>query len=93
MPPDDPNNTVNAYRRTFEVPKHWSGRRVLLTFDGVNSFFQLWVNGERVGVGKDSRTPVEFDITSFSSPARICWRWKTSAGLMASFWSARISGV
>ena len=26
-----------------------SGRRVLITFDGVNSFFYLWVNGQKVG--------------------------------------------
>ena len=65
VPGDDPNNTVNAYRRTFEVPKAWAGRRVLLTFDGVNSFFDLWINGEKVGMGKDSRTPVEFDITKY----------------------------
>lgn len=63
--PDDPNNTVNSYRCTFAVPKEWSGRRVLLTFDGVNSFFYLWINGKKVGFGKDSRTPVEFDITKY----------------------------
>ena len=68
VPGDDPNNSVNAYRRTFEVPKAWDGRRVLLTFDGVNSFFDLWINGRKVGMGKDSRTPVEFDITKFIQP-------------------------
>jgi len=70
VPEDDPNNTVNSYRREFEVPQDWKGRRVLLTFDGVNSFFQLWVNGEKVGLGKDSRTPVEFDITAFVKPGK-----------------------
>ena len=70
VPEDDPNNTVNSYRREFEVPQDWNGRRILLTFDGVNSFFQLWVNGEKVGLGKDSRTPVEFDITKFVKPGR-----------------------
>ena len=65
VPSNDPNNTVNAYRRTFTVPKDWDGRRVLITFDGVNSFFYLWINGEKVGMGKDSRTPVEFDITRY----------------------------
>jgi beta-galactosidase len=65
VPDDDPNNTVNAYRRTMTLPPEWAGRRVLLTFDGVNSFFYLWVNGQKVGLGKDSRTPVEFDITSY----------------------------
>ncbi|MBI5387335.1 MAG: DUF4981 domain-containing protein [Verrucomicrobia bacterium] len=63
VPPDDPNNTVNSYRRTFTVPKDWVGQRVFVTFDGVNSFFYLWVNGQKVGLGKDARTPVEFDIT------------------------------
>jgi len=59
----DPNNSVNSYRRTFQIPKNWEGRRVFLAFDGVNSFFTLYVNGEKVGFGKDSRTPVEFDIS------------------------------
>ncbi len=68
VPEDDPNNTVNSYRHTFTVPRDWAGRRVLLTFDGVNSCFYLWVNGQKVGLGKDSRTPVEFDVTPYLKP-------------------------
>jgi beta-galactosidase len=68
VPEDDPNNTVNSYRRKFTVPGDWAARRVLLTFDGVNSFFYLWINGQKVGLGKDSRTPVEFDITPYLRP-------------------------
>jgi len=68
IPVDEPNNTINAYRRTFSVPKEWSGQHVFLTFDGVNSFFFLWINGQKVGFGKDSRTPVEFDLTKFLVP-------------------------
>ncbi len=68
VPEDDPNNTVNSYRRTFSVPNEWAGRPVFLTFDGVNSFFFLWINGQKVGLGKDSRTPVEFNITKFLQP-------------------------
>ena len=70
VPPDDPNNTVNSYRHAFELPADWNGRRVLITFDGVNSFFYLWVNGQKVGMGKDSRTPVEFDLTKYLKPGR-----------------------
>src|SRR5262249_55228057 len=65
---DDTNNTLNSYRHVFSVPKEWAGRRVLMTFDGVNSFFYLWINGQKVGLGKDSRTPVEFDITKYLQP-------------------------
>jgi beta-galactosidase len=97
VPAHDPNNTVNAYRHIFEIPKSWAGRRVLLTFDGVNSFFQLWVNGERVGVGKDSRTPVEFDITKFLQPGKNLlavenFRWTDGTFLECQdFW--RLSGI
>ena len=70
VPGDDLNNSVNAYRRSFEVPGDWANRRIFLTFDGVNSFFDLWINGQKVGMGKDSRTPVEFDITKFLKPGK-----------------------
>ncbi|HEY9175553.1 MAG TPA: glycoside hydrolase family 2 TIM barrel-domain containing protein [Verrucomicrobiae bacterium] len=97
VPEDDPNNTVNSYRRTFSVPKEWSGRRVLITFDGVNSFFYLWINGQKVGMGKDSRTPVEFDITSFLKPGENLlavenFRWCDGSYLEdQDFW--RMSGI
>lgn len=97
VPPEDPNNTVNSYRRVFEVPRDWQGRRVFVTFDGVNSCFQLWVNGERVGVGKDSRTPVEFDITRLVRPgsnqiAVENFRWSDGSYLEdQDFW--RLSGI
>lgn len=35
-------NPVGSYRREFEVPQNWNGRRLFLTFDGVDSgFFPL----------------------------------------------------
>lgn len=60
--PDELNH-VSAYRRTFTVPAEWSGREIFLTFEGVNSFFYLWLNGQPLGFSKDSRTPATFRIT------------------------------
>jgi beta-galactosidase len=57
------NNPVSSYRKTFTLPADWDGRDVMLTFDGVNSFFYLWVNGEKLGFSKDSRTPATFRLT------------------------------
>ena len=97
VPEDDPNNTVNSYRRSFNVPAEWSGRRTLVTFDGVNSMFYLWVNGQKVGMGKDSRTPVEFDITPYLQPgdnvlAVENFRWCDGSYLEdQDFW--RMSGI
>jgi beta-galactosidase len=65
IPEDNPNNTIGSYRRRFTVPKSWTDRPVFITFDGVYSFFYLWVNGEKVGLSKESRSPAEFDITKY----------------------------
>lgn len=58
-------NPVGSYRRDFKVPSSWDGSDVFLKFDGVDSFFYLWVNGEYVGFSKDSRSPAEFNVTEF----------------------------
>ncbi|MDY5954763.1 MAG: glycoside hydrolase family 2 TIM barrel-domain containing protein [Kiritimatiellia bacterium] len=63
VPADNPFNSVSAYRRTFRIPDSWQGKEVYLNFDGVNSFFYLWVNGKKLGFAKDSRTCAEFNIT------------------------------
>jgi beta-galactosidase len=56
-------NPVGSYRRTFEIPDAWRKRRTILHFAGVDSAFNVWVNGQFVGYSEDSRTPSEFDIT------------------------------
>jgi len=61
-------NPVGSYRRAFTVPEAWAGRQVFLRFDGVSSFFKLWVNGAEAGFSKDSRTPAEFNITGLVKP-------------------------
>jgi beta-galactosidase len=66
--PADRRNPVGCYRRSFTLPGVWLARRTCLTFNGVDSAFFLWVNGERVGYSEDSRTPAEFDITPHVKP-------------------------
>jgi beta-galactosidase len=58
-------NPVGSYRRNFDVPKGWDGRRVFLNFDGVDAAFFVWVNGQKVGYNANSRNAAEFDITRF----------------------------
>lgn len=62
VPRDD--NPVGLYRRSFNIPIDWSGRQVFLVFEGVDSAFYVWVNGEPVGYSQGSRLPAEFNITS-----------------------------
>ena len=58
-------NEVGSYRRTFNVPADWDGREVYLNFDGVDSFFYLWINGKYVGFSKNSRNLASFNITKY----------------------------
>jgi len=58
-------NPVGSYIREFELPSGWKKDRTFLKFDGVDSFFYLWVNGLCVGFSKDSRSPAEFDVTPY----------------------------
>jgi beta-galactosidase len=93
----DSYNPVAAYRRTFVVPPQWLGREVFLTLDGVNSFFFLWLNGEKLGFSKDSRTPATFRLTSYLKPgenllAVEVFRWNDGSYLEdQDFW--RLSGI
>lgn len=58
-------NEVGSYRRTFTVPAEWNGRQVYINFDGVDSFFYLWINGRYVGFSKNSRNLAAFNITKY----------------------------
>ena len=58
-------NEVGSYRRTFTLPADWKGRQVMINFDGVDSFFYLYINGKYVGFSKNSRNLAQFDITPY----------------------------
>ncbi|PMP06753.1 beta-D-galactosidase [Vibrio breoganii] len=65
-PPQVPaDNPTGIYRTSFEVSKEWLTRSNRIIFDGVNSAFHLWCNGEWVGYSQDSRLPAEFDLSKF----------------------------
>ncbi len=70
-PPQVPDaNPTGLYRTTFRVPRHWSGRRIVLHLGGAESVVDVWLDGRYIGMGKDSRLPSEFDLTAAVSPGR-----------------------
>ena len=58
-------NEVGSYRRTFTLPAEWDGKQICINFDGVDSFFYLYINGRYVGFAKNSRNLAQFDITPY----------------------------
>ncbi|MDR2656921.1 MAG: DUF4981 domain-containing protein [Oscillospiraceae bacterium] len=62
VPDDAP---VGLYHRAFTVPDAWNGQRMLLRFDGVDSYFEAYVNDKLVGFSKGAHYPAEFDVSQF----------------------------
>jgi len=99
LPPAIPHdvNPTGSYRTTFSIPNDWQNRKVFLHFGAVKSAFYVWINGQQVGFSKGSKTPAEFDITSFLKPgenllAVQVFRWSDGSYLECQdFW--RISGI
>ncbi len=90
-------NAVGSYRRDIEIPANWDGREVFIQFDGVDSFFYLYVNGKKVGFSKDSRTAAVFDISKYVKPGKNvigveCYRYSDGSYLECQdMW--RLSGI
>lgn len=66
QPPRVPEaNPTGLYRTTFAVPADWAGRRTILHVGGAESVLYVWVDGQPVGIAKDTRLPSEFDLTPY----------------------------
>lgn len=66
-PPKVPTteNETGFYRKIVYIDEQWLKDQVILRFEGVDSSYHLWVNGESVGYSEGSRLPSEFDIISY----------------------------
>jgi beta-galactosidase/beta-glucuronidase len=53
------------YRRSFETPAAWRGRKVLLHFGAVDYRASVWINGRHVGDHTGGHTPFRFEISRF----------------------------
>ncbi|KAJ5159067.1 Glycoside hydrolase family 2 N-terminal [Penicillium coprophilum] len=69
-PPNVPLlNETGSYWRQFVTPSTWKEQQIRIRFEGVDSAFHLWINGQEVGYSQGSRNPSEFDITPLLKPA------------------------
>ena len=80
-PPRLPDrNPTGVYRRTMTIPARWLQRQVVLHIGGAESVHALYVNGDFVGYGTDSRLASEYDISAFvhagaNDVAIVVMRW------------------
>lgn len=65
-PPYVPSeNPCGAYRRIFHLSAEQVRQRSYLNFEGVDSCFYLWINGQFAGYSQVSHSTSEFNITSY----------------------------
>lgn len=66
-PPAAPtkHNPVGCYVKRIHVGADLLQKRVVLCFEGVESAFHLYVNGQRVGYSESSFNRAEFDVTRY----------------------------
>lgn len=91
-------NPTGCYSLTFSVNADWLAQgETRIIFDGVNSAFHLWCNGEWIGYSQDSRLPAEFDLSAVLRPgqnrlAAMVLRWSDGSYLEdQDMW--RMSGI
>lgn len=58
-------NPVASYVKYFTLPEEFMKNGLYISFQGVESGFALWLNGQYVGYSEDSFTPSEFDLTPY----------------------------
>ncbi len=58
-------NPVGSYRKQFDLNKELLGKRICISFEGVEQAMYVWLNGQFVGYGEDSFTPSDFDLTPY----------------------------
>ena len=64
------SNPVGLYKKTFTLPESWKDKHVFLHFEGVDSAFYVWLNGQAVGYSQVSHMPSEFDLTPYLQSGR-----------------------
>ncbi|MEL1252268.1 glycoside hydrolase family 2 TIM barrel-domain containing protein [Flavobacterium sp. DGU38] len=90
-------NPVATYRRTFEVLPSWKDKEIILHFGSISGYAKIFLNGKEVGMTKASKTPAEFNITSFLKKGKNLiavqvFRWHDGSYLEdQDFW--RLSGI
>jgi beta-galactosidase len=53
------------YRKTFDAPGAWKGKKVFIEFEAARQVAEVYLNGQLLGVSKTGFTPFGFDLTPY----------------------------
>ncbi|WP_181304548.1 glycoside hydrolase family 2 TIM barrel-domain containing protein [Rufibacter sp. XAAS-G3-1] len=90
-------NPTGLYRKEVVIDGRWKGKEIILHLGAVKSNVQVWVNGQYVGYGEDSKLPSEFNVGPFLKTGKNVlalkvMRWSDGTYLEGQdYW--RVSGI
>ncbi|MGI6048380.1 MAG: glycoside hydrolase family 2 TIM barrel-domain containing protein [Petrimonas sp.] len=63
-------NPVGTYRKEFEIPQSWIGKDIILSSDGTKGAAYFYLNGQFLGMTKDSKLPARFNLTKLAKAGK-----------------------
>jgi hypothetical protein len=74
------------YRKHFDLPQKWAGKRLFLDFEGAFQDAEIFLNGKKVGTHQGGYTGFEIDITGAAKVGR-----NVLAVRLNNLWNARLA--
>ncbi len=76
------HNPAGIYTREVNIPTHFDDKDVFITFEGVASFFYIWVDEKYIGMSKGAHLQSRFDVTD-----AVCGKSRVRITVMVLKWS------
>jgi beta-galactosidase len=54
---------ISWYRKSFNAPQSWAGKKVYIHFEGITANAKVWLNGELLGERPYAYVPQHYDLT------------------------------
>lgn len=97
---------IGWYRKSLTIPSSESGKRILVTFDGVMANSEVWINGQSLGKRPYGYVPFTYELTgkvAFDKPNSLAVRvdnslqpasrWYAGAGIYRHVWLQYLNPV
>jgi len=66
-------NRELAYKKQVTIPVDYSGKSIMLRFEGAYNFARVWVDGQLVRTHRGAFTTWDADITDYVTPGQSAW--------------------
>jgi beta-galactosidase len=56
---------IGWYKKSFNAPAEWRGKKIFISFDGVYKNSEVWINGHSLGKRPNGWVPFEYDLSPY----------------------------